>query len=274
MLYKPNLEIPMWKRKEYTVKCPQCGNDLDIVDGRLYCRTCGKSPSDEPDPESSAREKEQSVNENARIESSNGYARPKLEYCPWEDQEELGFAQGFYLTVKESMFGAERFFGRMPKSNGYLLPLLYALIIQTLGVMFSYIWAFVTGNPLLEQFNLTGDRSLIVGLAVPPLVFLGVALWAAILHLALFLVGGANEDFEVTFRVGCYSSGPELLNLVPVVGGFVAFVWKIYITIVGLREAHRISMIRASAAVVIPTLLCCGIFFGLSFMFNLSMTSN
>jgi hypothetical protein len=83
-----------------------------------------------------------------------------------------------------------------------------------------------------------------------------------LLHASLFLVGGAREDFEATFRIVCYTSGPELLGVIPIVGGIASIIWKVYITIVGIREVHGISNARAVIAIVLPVLICCAIGLG------------
>jgi hypothetical protein len=249
------------------VKCPHCGNEIDPVDDQQYCHFCGGDLSQVHVPNRLTWETNRLDDEDPKLELDNGFNTERLEYCPWEDQEYLGFLTGFYLTLKESMFSANEFFGHLPKTNGFLLPLLYALIIQTLGFMFSYVWAVLTNNPILEQLAqilekaaLTGYGSILLGVAVPAFVFVGVVVWAFLLHITLAIVGGANEGFESTFRVNCYASGPELFNLVPVIGGFIAFFWKIYITVIGLREVHQTSLGKAIAAVLLPTLLCCSIF--------------
>jgi hypothetical protein len=90
-------------------------------------------------------------------------------------------------------------------------------------------------------------------------VFLEMVLWAALLHGSLHIIGGAKEPFETTFRVVSYSSAAEIFNAVPVVGVFVATGWRFYMTLVGLREAHRIGFGKSLAAILLPLLVCCGV---------------
>jgi hypothetical protein len=94
---------------------------------------------------------------------------------------------------------------------------------------------------------------------MPFFVLVVTVVWAGLLHLSLIIVGGAKEGFEATFRVVCYSSGPELLNLIPAVGGIIGLVWKVYLTLVGLRKIHGITTMRAASAIVIPVLFTCGL---------------
>jgi hypothetical protein len=66
----------------------------------------------------------------------------KPEYCPWEDQENLGFVQGIYQTIRQSLFSPKDFFGGLPRHGGLLNPLFYALIVGTVGSMVGYLWSF------------------------------------------------------------------------------------------------------------------------------------
>ena len=249
------------------MKCPRCGNEFDPVDGQQYCHFCGAGLHDTQAPNEPSWDNGNFDDEEMKIELENGFASSSSGYCPWEDQEKLGFLPGFYLTLKESLFEAKEFFSAMPRSNGFLLPLLYALIIQTLGVMFTFFWAFVTENPILEKVALTGNHAILAALAFPVILFLLVFIMAVLLHVSLIIVGGVKEDFEATFRVSCYSSGPELFNLIPIIGGFIAFFWKIYITVIGLREVHGTSSGKAIVAVLLTLFICCGIsFMGISIL--------
>ena len=97
---------------------------------------------------------------------------------------------------------------------------------------------------------------------IPFFVVLSLLVWAGLLHGSLWLFGSANEGFEATFRVVCYSSSPQLCKAIPVIGGVAALCWTFYITVVGVREVHRTTSVRATAAVALPLLVCCGILAG------------
>jgi hypothetical protein len=180
-------------------------------------------------------------------------------YVPWEDLENLGFLQGLFQSVQQSLLSPKEFFSRLPVSGGLLNPLLYALILQTVGTMAGYVSGIAIPNPLFPQSGLSGGFMVFIGLLIPPIILIGVFLWSALLHASLFLISGAKEDFEATFRVVSYSSAADLFNAVPVIGGIIALVWKTYLLIVGVREVHGISTARSAAAVFLPLILCCGV---------------
>jgi len=183
----------------------------------------------------------------------------RKEYSPWEDQERLGFFQGITRTVKQSLFEPDAFFSRLPLHRGYFSPLLYALIIQTLGNMIGSLWSFTMKNPFISESDLPGNFAILAGVLIPLFVFIGIVLAAVVLHGSLALIRGQNEDYEATFRVVCYSSAPDLFNIVPVVGGPIALIWKLYLTVVGLRAVHRISTGKAAMALVLPLIVFCGL---------------
>ncbi|MBI5572358.1 MAG: YIP1 family protein [Desulfomonile tiedjei] len=263
--------------------CPHCGRELVPTEGQKFCPFCGgalNSPGAEQkgdvSPEQSAGEHLTAPEATrAQAEQAGAPERPRPvppereetdslefrreEYCPWEDQEQLGFFQGIGETLQQTLLTPRSFFARLPLSGGLLNPLLYALIVTTTGTLISLVWAFTLQNPLLSVLDLSGNGAIVAGLFALVVVFLSVVLWAVLVHVSLFLTGAANQDFEATFRVVCYASGPELFNVLPVVGGWVGLAWKIAIMIIGLREVHGISLLRAGLAVALPLLVCCGL---------------
>ncbi len=244
------------------MRCPNCDREITPVHGQKFCSFCGGS-----------LEKPEYVSERVEATSSPGEEMPELElggafgageeaYCPWEDQERLGFLEGLRLTLKQSLFSPRSFFSRLPRSGGLLVPLLYGMLIETVGTYGGYLWGFVFGNPLFSQGKPTGSMAILLGGLVPLLVFFSLVAGALILHVCILMVGAAKEDFEATFRIACYTSGPDLLNVVPVLGTWIAALWRIYLTVVAVREIHETSTGRAVVAVLLPVILCCGLLFG------------
>src|SRR5208283_4662758 len=115
---------------------------------------------------------------------------------------------------------------------------------------------------LASTMSLSKGTTIALALLLPLLIFMGLVMAALLLHVSLFLVGGANEDFEATFRVVCYSAAPDLFGVLPILGGFIGLIWKIYITVIGVREVHGISTARSVLAFALPSLVCCGLVLG------------
>lgn len=231
--------------------CPRCGKDLVTKDGEKFCSFCGASLVLPPSHQdiSSSLEQPRSAGEGSSWHS------------PWEDQENLGFAQGLLITLKQSLFSPATFFSRLPKKGGYQNPMLYGVIVETIGALLGFLAGMVVENPLASHGKLTGHVSVLVAVLIPLFVLVGILVGTVVLHVSLFLVGALNEDFEATFRIVTYSSGPDLFNGIPVIGWLIALAWKIVITVVAVREIQRISTVHATVAVVLPLFVCCGVSF-------------
>src|SRR5260370_7621248 len=92
---------------------------------------------------------------------------------------------------------------------------------------------------------------------LPVMIVIGLFIGAAIVHLCLMIVGGANKPFEATFRVLAFSQGSTgPLQMIPVCGGLIAGVWGLVVTCVGLARAHETEPGRAVFAVFLPLVFC------------------
>lgn len=253
------------------MNCPHCGRELHPVEDRKFCSFCG-TPVREADTRTTENGPElPRVDISTDPETSGRPPLGREQYCPWEDQEDLGFVSGIYLTVRESLFNPKEFFAKLPLKGGFMMPLLYALIVETLGTMIGYLWGFAMGTPFFGSENFGGNRAVVFGVLIPMLVFLGIVIWAVTLHVGLFLVGGAREDFEATFRVACYASAPELINVVPIVGSFIGLFWRLYLTVVGLSQVHGTSVAKSVLALILPGIVCCGVILGAAALIGLSV---
>jgi hypothetical protein len=74
------------------------------------------------------------------------------------------------------------------------------------------------------------------------------------------VVGGAKRPFEATFRVACYAGGSTaVLQLLPMCGTIASSIWNFVCMVIGLSEVHGISKGRAAVAVLLPSIVCCGL---------------
>jgi len=90
---------------------------------------------------------------------------------------------------------------------------------------------------------------------LPLFAVLGVYIGAAIQHLFVLLFVREKRGFWGTFPVVAYGGAAiSLFSWVPVLG-YLATIYGIYVTTMGLREMHGISTTRALLAALIPALL-------------------
>jgi hypothetical protein len=191
---------------------------------------------------------------------------------PWERRDQIGLVAALVETTTQVLTGPEAFFQRMPVTGGITGPLVYGLIIGYVGLVASTLYNLVfhmafggfgglarQSGPLerLAPF-LEGGASLVGNLVFGPVVIVIVLfVWSGIVHLMLLLLGGANRDFEATFRVASYSQATSILQIVPVCGSLAAFVYWIVVQVIGVAHAQGITKGKAAAAVLVPMLLVC-----------------
>jgi hypothetical protein len=112
-----------------------------------------------------------------------------------------------------------------------------------------------------------GSIALIV--LLPVFIVIVLFIGAAIVHLCLMIVGGANKSFETTFRALAFSHGSTgPLQIIPVCGGLIAGVWALVVNCIGLARAHETTTGRAVLAVFLPLVVCCGTGILLAMMFG------
>jgi hypothetical protein len=164
-------------------------------------------------------------------------------------------------------------FAKMSLTVDLVRPIAYFVLLALLGACISQIWNFVLFDSLVgvvrslagaqfEKFapliHRPGAIQLILGLVITPLVALiFLFVWTAIVHLVLTLLGGANRGFAATLRVICYAQTTQIAVVIPALGGFIAFVWRLILEVVGLSQAHKTETWKAALAVLLPLLLCC-----------------
>ncbi len=224
--------------------CPHCGKE--IPGDQAFCQYCGTGVT-APAPGAGGREK-----------------------VPWEDRGTQGTFGGMIKTLKESLFNPSGFFKKMAVTGGLADPILYALIVGMIGIMFSYLWQILFQGTMqsflpAEMKTMPGYKIFhtlglaVVAVVMPFVIILGLFISSGILHLFLMLVKGTKAGFEATFRVVSYSYSTNILNVIPFCGGVIASVWSIVLIIIGLKEAHETSGGKAAFAVLFPFLLCCGL---------------
>ncbi len=176
-------------------------------------------------------------------------------------------------TTKQVLIQPVTFFRAMPTSGGIGSPLLYAVIMGWLGIVaagfYSALFNSVVGSGMAafdespefaQAFNLAQSWGgfLVQIVFGGVMVAIGVFIFSGIFHVMLLILGGAQRDFEATFRVVSFAYAPYVLALIPFCGSFVAGVWWIVLAVIGLTHAHRITGGKAAAAVLLPiALFCC-----------------
>lgn len=196
-------------------------------------------------------------------------ALPAADGIPWERRAEIGFFPGLFETIRAVLLEPSKAFSAMPITGGLGAPLFFFVLVGSVGGLAGFVYQAVLNsiNPSstpqdAAMMALLGSTAVIGGsIMVMPILLAAVAfITSAMIHLALMVVGAANRPFEATFRVVCYSGGATaVLQLLPVCGAFAATIWNFIVVVIGISAVHKIGTGRAAVAVLLPTLLCCGL---------------
>mgnify|MGYP001076578920 CR=1 FL=1 len=187
---------------------------------------------------------------------------PGAQPPPWEDRSRYGFINAVYLTTREVLLAPGLFFARPISQPGLWQPLLFAMVIGAVSAFFDWMW-MLAGSSLrvlvgqdIARLMRAQFLSGMAFLLSPVLVFAGVFLRAAVVHVCLLIVDAARGGFAATFRVVAYSEAVWILAVLPFCGNLFAVVWGTIVAIVGVRELHRCESWRAVVGVLLPLLIC------------------
>ena len=104
------------------MNCPHCRRDFVPVEGQRFCSWCG-APLETPSGVNYRdRSEEGPTREHPPSLPSEAISSRKAEYCPWEDQENLGFVQGISQTIRQSLFSPRDFFAGLPRRGEEVPP--------------------------------------------------------------------------------------------------------------------------------------------------------
>lgn len=188
---------------------------------------------------------------------------------PWEHRGEAGFFSAVFETIRAVLLEPKVAFAAMKQTGGLGAPLFFFVLIGTVGgvagIFYSAVFNSVESGASPEQqavaAMLTSTVTIGLTIMILPLFLAALAfLSAGLVHVSLIMVGGARRPFEATFRVACYAGGATaVLQLLPICGAIFASVWNFVCMVAGLSEVHGIGRGRAAVAVLLPSIICCGL---------------
>jgi hypothetical protein len=186
----------------------------------------------------------------------------------WEERDRLGFFIALSRTVSAVLMRPAETFAAMKRTGGLADPLLYFVLLSSAMFAVSALYQLAAGslNPATLPPNFPHASKGAFSVALIGSILLSPALYvvsafisSGITHLCLRLLSGANRPFETTFRVICYAqASAAVFNLLPLCGSLIGVIWGAYCIIIGLREAQQTTGWKATLAITLPGLLCCG----------------
>jgi hypothetical protein len=197
---------------------------------------------------------------------------------PWESRNQLGFFEALKASALMLVQRPADAFRSMMKQGDFGSPILWAVLFMTVFGFIGQIWGllFNVGISSLMPGDFGGsDMAFATGFGVigllasifilPIAALLSCFIGGGILHLCAMITGCLTQSragFEGTVRVVGYSSIANIVQVVPILGGLVYMFWWVYLMVVGVREVHGTTTGRALAAVLMPLVVCCGLYIG------------
>lgn len=144
-----------------------------------------------------------------------------------------GFLRNYYDTGKKVLLKPVEFFREMPTTGGYKDPLIFAII--TAVIMGVGLTAITLGVGFLAI--------LFAPIAVAISIFL-----AALLLLVCAKIVGGTGTYEATLRVAAYANIVNIIGWIPIVS-VLGSIYGLVLTIIGMKEIHNLSTVKAIGAV-------------------------
>jgi hypothetical protein len=159
------------------------------------------------------------------------------------EANKIDFAALLQTAVKIVTAPAE-FFREMPKTGGFVEPLIFAVV---LGFLSSIIYA-VSSIIGLGHMSTGIGSSLLMLIYVPIFVVIGSFVGAAILFVIWKLMG-SQENYETAYRCAAYLAALSpivaLLSLIPYAGGVINMLIYLYYTVIVSVEVHSLPSQKA-----------------------------
>ncbi len=208
--------------------------------------------------------------------------------APFARRSEVGFVRGWLDTWKLAALQPAEFF-RAVRISDTGSAILFGVVTITISSWFQTLYGALMGAatrgmldqmlrqmPRAEELQgawvmrwVSGGSALGVVaqlIAAPFLALAAVLVMAAIFHVLLLALKGANRGFDATLTVVGYASAAHIIGAAPVPGlaNLVGFVWYLAAVAIGLAGAQRITSGKAWTATLLPfgfvCLCCCGAF--------------
>jgi hypothetical protein len=138
------------------------------------------------------------------------------------------------------------FFKTMPKTGGFLEPLVFAVIMGFIAGIISAILGLLG---LTYDAGYTGAWSMLGMIIVMPIaVAIGSFIGAAILFIIWKLIG-SQENYETAYRCGAYLMALApivvILRVIPYAGGVISMAIYVFFLVIASTQVHNIPSQKA-----------------------------
>lgn len=193
---------------------------------------------------------------------------------PWENLEKSGIVKAFVSTLRKCLLDPHTFFDQLSFSHNSSKAWLYALIVGSIGSVFSFVWTYVLISPLLDFLPWMDDYPVksaisVAGLIFTPLIVTVKVFFAALyFHCLLYFTRSNKQNSAATFRIVCYSQSTAIFDLIPVFGSIISPLWSLYLLAVGFNRVHKISIFKALMIILLPLIFLSAAIIMLALLFG------
>ena len=249
----PNCNKVISVAKSGMTRCPKCGALVFIGDPLKEEKNCVVDPAPEERNETDSKEAERNENirkvkvvlKKIKIATESG--------TPWDLVSQIGFADAFFLTTKELILTPEAFFYKMKICKKPSFLPLYGIITAFAASLFQIFWALKffqtafpdfasfkaavssfggTALPLLKDeaalkavFDMMNPEPSMLFFQIALSPFMAIVFTAFILHTGSTLLGAKTRLIQF-YRMSSFIMVTGLLNVIPVLGNLMSFVWR------------------------------------------------
>jgi len=132
------------------------------------------------------------------------------------------------------------FFRTMPKSGGFLDPLLYIVVAALLGVLLNTIESFVSHGVGIHDLGI-----LFTQLVIVPLIAVILSFFFASIFFVLWSFIGSQENYQTSYRCLAYMQivfpVTILLSILPYLG-LLGIGWWLYMMVIASKEVHKVPV--------------------------------
>jgi len=146
-------------------------------------------------------------------------------------------------TVSETMMqvitNPVGFYQSMPRSGGFVEPLVFAIIMGVIGGGLQ---------PILGVFGIGFAGTILMALAsiiIGPIMIAIFGFVGAAILFVIWRLLGSQQSYETAYRCGAYATAvtpvTSILNIIPYIGPALGVAWMAYLMIIASIQVHQVK---------------------------------
>jgi hypothetical protein len=148
-------------------------------------------------------------------------------------------------TWEEVLLRPSNFYREMPKTGGYVDPVLFATVNLSISMLF-YLFFNSEADVLIDTLS----KAPMVAAIATLIGGIGALFIEATMLYVIYKVIGGTGTYEGTARFVLYASAAPMFIWIPLVG-WIFGIYQFYLYLVGGKFVHNMSMERSALAILL-----------------------